>query len=407
MSMLWFLKHAFLGWYLLESSSRISFNILHFCIIDFLLLTGFVNVERYNYLQKIPCGCSNFLRKRLQFLYGVIYMLKNFNIQKPIIQAPMAGATSPRFVAACCEAGVLGSIGAGYLNGDETRDFIREVKNLTRKPFSVNLFVPEEPQIDIQVLQEARLALQPIYEELGIEGVSKVISKDIFSEQVQAVIDEKVPICSFTFGIPNQEVMERLKNHHVFVIGTATTLEEAITVENAGFQAVVLQGSEAGGHRGSFLEPLQLVPLRELLENVVGKVSIPIIAAGGIMTPEHVQEMLHLGAEAVQVGTVLLTAEESEVNELHKEAILQSKEKDTTLTKAFTGKYARGLKNTFTEKLENAVVAPYPLQHHLTSPIRQKSAKIGKPEYLSLWMGENSYMAKRAPVQSILDNLLR
>ncbi|WP_332645204.1 NAD(P)H-dependent flavin oxidoreductase [Lysinibacillus sp. 54212] len=334
-------------------------------------------------------------------------MLKKFNIEKPIIQAPMAGATSPRFVAACCEAGVLGSIGAGYLNGEETRDFIREVKKLTDKPFSVNLFIQEEPQIDIGVLQDARMALQPIYEELGIEGVSKVISDEVFSGQVQAVIDEKVPILSFTFGIPEQEVIKRLKDNGVFVIGTATTLEEAIAVERAGLQAVVLQGSEAGGHRGSFTEPLQLVPLRELMGNVVSGVSIPIIAAGGIMTSEHVGEMLNLGAGAVQVGTALLTAEESEVNELHKEAILHSKEKDTTLTKAFTGKYARGLKNTFTEALKDAVVAPYPLQHHLTITIRQKSGKIGKPEYLSLWMGENSYMAKRAPVHILLDELTR
>ena len=123
------------------------------------------------------------------------------------------------------------------------------------------------------------------------------------------------------------------------------------------------------------------------------------------MTRAHVDEMLALGVEAVQVGTALLTADECSVSKYHKEAILNSKEVGTCLTRAFTGKPARGLKNTFTEQLEHAVVAPYPVQHHLTTKIRQVSAKIGRPEYLSLWMGENSYMARRASVKEIIDSL--
>ena len=123
------------------------------------------------------------------------------------------------------------------------------------------------------------------------------------------------------------------------------------------------------------------------------------------MTREHIDEMIALGVEAVQVGTVLLTAEECSVSEYHKEAIIHSKEVGTCLTRAFTGKPARGLKNTFTEQLEHAVVAPYPVQHHLTTKIRQVSAKTGRPEYLSLWMGENSYMARRASAKEIIDSL--
>ncbi|AWE07939.1 2-nitropropane dioxygenase [Lysinibacillus sp. 2017] len=334
-------------------------------------------------------------------------MIKKLAVEKPIIQAPMAGITTPEFVAACSDAGVLGSIGAGYLNGEQTRKFIQDVKKLTNKPFSVNLFIQEEPRIDINVLQNARVALQPIYEELGIPNTQRVISGEVFEGQVQAVIDEQVKIVSFTFGIPEKETIARLKAHNILLIGTSTTVAEALAVEEAGFDAVVVQGNEAGGHRGSFTEPMELIPTHELVKQVAETVKIPVIATGGIMTSEHVQEMFNLGASMVQIGTVLLTAHECGASNVHKNAILQSEEKATTLTRAFTGKYARGLKNKFTEKLQEAVVAPYPLQHYLTLQIRQESAKQNKPEYLSLWMGENSYLAKAASVQEIVDNLLK
>lgn len=333
-------------------------------------------------------------------------MISKLAIDKPIIQAPMAGITTPKFVAACSEAGVLGSIGAGYLNGEDTKTFIQEVKRLTTKPFSVNLFIQEEPGIDISVLQNAQVALQPFYEELGIPNNQRVVSTEVFDGQIQAVIDEEVKIVSFTFGIPSIETIARLKQHGVYLIGTATTLEEAIRIEQAGLDAVTVQGGEAGGHRGSFTEPLEIVPVRVLLEQVMEAVSIPVIVAGGIMTAEHVKDMLQLGAQMVQVGTVLLTAHESQASAAHKHAILHSEEEVTTLTKAFTGKYARGIKNKFTEQLKDAVVAPYPVQHYLTLQIRIESAKQNKPEYLSLWMGENSFLATAASVQQIVDHLV-
>lgn len=332
-------------------------------------------------------------------------MKEKFAIEKPIIQAPMAGITTPKFVAACCEAGVLGSIGAGYLNGEETLTFIQKVKQLTNKPFSVNLFVQEEPSIDITVLQNAREALQPYYEELGIPNIQSVVSTEVFDGQIQAIIDEEVKFVSFTFGIPNEATIAKLKDRGIFLIGTATTVKEAIAVEKAGLDAVVVQGKEAGGHRGSFTEPLELIKTTELLASVREKVTIPLIASGGIMTSEHVKEMLQLGASHIQVGTVLLTAYECEASQAHKQAILNSKEAATTLTKAFTGKYARGLKNKFTEQLKEAEVAPYPIQHYLTLHIRKESAKQNKPEYMSLWMGENSYLAKEASVKEIVEQL--
>ncbi|MGE7928231.1 NAD(P)H-dependent flavin oxidoreductase [Lysinibacillus xylanilyticus] len=330
-----------------------------------------------------------------------------FETTSPIIQAPMAGVTTPKFVAACAQEGILGSIGAGYLDGEQTKNFIQEVKKLTKKPFSVNLFVQEEPRIDIDVLQKARMALQPFYDELGLSPVQSVTSKEVFEEQVQAVLDENVAICSFTFGIPSADVIDRLKDNNVYVIGTATTLEEAKRVEQAGMQAVVLQGGEAGGHRGSFTEPMQLIDLHDLLQQVVGQISIPIIAAGGIVTKEDVSKALAIGAQAVQIGTALLVADECEISPLYKNALLESKEQQTTITRAFSGKPARGLANGFTERMKDAVVAPYPLQNDLTSTIRKESAKQGKGDNLSMWMGEKSYLVNQSgTVKSIIEKLL-
>lgn len=330
-----------------------------------------------------------------------------FDIPNSIIQAPMAGVTTPKFVAACAEEGILGSIGAGYLDGEQTKNFIQEVKKLTKKPFAVNLFVQEEPRIDIDVLQKARMALQPFYDELGLSPVQSVMSKEVFKDQVQAVLDENVAICSFTFGLPSAEVIQRLKDNNVYLIGTATTLEEAKRVEQAGMQAVVLQGGEAGGHRGSFTEPMQLVDLHNLLQQVVGQISIPIIAAGGIVTKEDVSKALAMGAQAVQIGTALLVADECEISPLYKNALLESKAQQTTITRAFSGKPARGLANDFTERMKDAVVAPYPLQNDLTSTIRKESAKQGKADYLSMWMGEKSYLVKQpGTVKSIIEKLL-
>lgn len=333
-------------------------------------------------------------------------MMAKLSIDKPIVQAPMAGITTAEFVAACCETGVLGSIGAGYLNGAETKQFIQGVKALTAKPFSVNLFVPEQPKTDPQLLQHARVALQPICDELNINIPAAIPTSDVFQDQVQAILEEDVMIVSFTFGLPDNETLLTLKQKGVYLIGTATSVEEAIAVEQAGLHAVVVQGKEAGGHRGSFIEPMALHSTADLLKATKENVSIPVIAAGGIMTKPQVTDMLKIGASYVQIGTALLTATECTAPKLHKEAILTSGQQATTLTKAFTGKYARGLKNRFTEQLKEATTAPYPVQHYLTQPIRKESARQNNREYMSLWMGENSYLAKEASVKEIIETLL-
>ena len=327
-------------------------------------------------------------------------------IKHPIIQAPMAGVTTPEFVAACAEAGVLGSIGAGYLSAIDTRKFIREVKALTEKPFAVNLFIPESTELNEIQLEDAFNALEPIRNELGISPEMPKRSTAEFDEQIQVLIEENIKICSFTFGLPDDRSIRILKDNGVYLIGTATTVEEAKLAEQRGMDAVVVQGSEAGGHRGSFHGELTFIPLNKLLTDCVNGVGIPVIAAGGIANKEMLDAALSAGAQAIQIGTALLAANESGAHSLHKQAILNSKEENTTLTTAFSGKAARGIKNQFISEMKDAEIAPYPYQNDLTKEIRKEAAKQGKSDFMSMWAGENVHLTNAGTVKEIIEKFI-
>lgn len=329
-----------------------------------------------------------------------------WGIQYPIIQAPMAGVTTPAFVAASAEAGVLGSVGAGYFSAEETREFIRQVKERTTRPFAVNLFVPEAGEVDEAQIQKAYEALRPIGEQLGMGSWEASLSNSEFEEQIQVVIEEGVPICSFTFGLPDAASIQKLKEAGILLIGTATTVEEAFLAEQAGMDAVVAQGKEAGGHRGSFAGELVFIPLEELLPQVVEAVRIPVIAAGGIGNKELMERAMQQGAQAVQIGTALLAAEESGANPHYKEAVLQANEGSTVLTKVFSGKTARGIQNEFIRMMENRVIAPYPYQNDLTKALRAEAAKQRNSEWMSLWAGESVQLSKGGTVREILSTFI-
>lgn len=314
----------------------------------------------------------------------------------------MAGITSPKLVAASAQAGIVGAIGAGYLNGEDTRGFIREVKRLTDCPFMVNLFVPEEIAMNESVTEQAVSALEPISQSLGLKKVEYQYSEPKFNEQVEVIIEEKVTICSFTFGLPCKEIIERLKKENVFLIGTATTKKEALLAESAGMDAVVVQGSEAGGHRGSFDGKVTLIPLEKLFYEVVKIVQIPIIAAGGIANKALAAQAFAQGATAVQIGTALLAAKESGAHSVYKQKVLSACEGSTVLTNAFSGKMARGLHNAFIEQMQCAVIAPYPLQNDLTKALRKEAARQGNTDYMSLWAGENVHLSRVGSVQEII-----
>lgn len=333
-------------------------------------------------------------------------LVETLGIDHPMIQAPMAGVTTPEFVAVSSNAGLLGSVGAGYLGADATQAFVLQVRELTDKPFAVNLFVPEHTKVDQEQLRKAYTALQPVGERLGMPFWKAPLSESEFDEQVDVLIEEGVPVCSLTFGIPDGQTIRKLKEAGVFLIGTATTKEEAKAVEASGMNAVVAQGSEAGGHRGSFIGE-EYVPLHELIADTVEAVKIPVIAAGGIANKEQMDEAMKLGAQAVQIGTALLATEESGAHPLYKEAVLSAKLGCTQLTKAFSGKSARGIRNTFMDMMASAPIAPYPYQNDLTKRVRSEAARLGKPEFMSLWAGEQVHETESGSVVEVVRRFVK
>lgn len=332
-------------------------------------------------------------------------------IEYPIIQAPMAGgATTPQLVSEVSNSGGLGMIGAGYLNADQVRTAIQEVHQRTTLPFGVNLFVVEEQEISDSDLHKSFDALEPFREKFELpDEVPDVKASLSIERQVDVIIDEGVPVCSFTFGIPTQSIINRLKENNIIVIGTATTVEEAIAVERAGMDAVVAQGSEAGGHRGSFLGERKggHIGTMALVPQVVDHVKIPVIASGGIMDARGFAAAAMLGAVGVQIGTVFLTTTESGAHDLHKKAIMNATEENTVITKSFSGKEARGIENDYIRLMnDNAFIAPYPIQNTLTKSIRKEAANQGNGGYMSLWAGQGTRLNKETTVKELIEELV-
>ncbi|WP_066187277.1 MULTISPECIES: NAD(P)H-dependent flavin oxidoreductase [Gracilibacillus] len=341
-------------------------------------------------------------------------LMKALGIRYPIIQAGMAGGvTTPELVAAVSNAGGLGTIGAGYLNLEQTRASIRKVKQLTNKPFAVNLFTPETPEVVEKDVAQANEWLRPFREALHISEIPEVKEEHaiIFEQQIQVLIEEEVPVCSFTFGIPDADLLQQLKVEDILVIGTATTVAEAKANEDSGMDMVVMQGSEAGGHRGTFLGRFEeaMIGTMALIPQAADQVTIPLIAAGGIADGRGVLASLILGAQAAQIGTAFLTCAESGANDLHKQAVLNSREDQSMLTSSFSGKPARGIQNDFMIKMKKYEpdFPPYPIQNTLTKSIRRLAGQQQRTEWMSLWSGQNPRTCQGQSAKDLLDDMIR
>ncbi|MFY0544981.1 NAD(P)H-dependent flavin oxidoreductase [Brevibacillus sp. H7] len=337
---------------------------------------------------------------------------QRLQIDYPIIQAGMAGgATSPQLVAAVSRAGGLGTLGAGYMTAEQIRTAIREIRRLTDRPFGVNLFLPEPYEVE-QPNQDVARVLNEIRNELGLAPDPEVTRfAEPFEEQMAAVLEERVPVFSSTFGILEAEWVAELKRQGSVVIGTATTVREAKALEESGVDMVVAQGSEAGGHRGSFLPDAasNLIGTMALVPQVADAVNLPVIAAGGIMDGRGIAAALALGASAVQLGTAFLTCEESAAHVRHKHAILDSADESTVITRVFSGKPARGIRNAFMDALApyEQDVPVYPVQNALTRDIRQAAAKQQRSDYLSMWAGQASPLSRAISAEELIQQLVR
>jgi nitronate monooxygenase len=329
------------------------------------------------------------------------------NIDLPIIQAPMAGASTFALAAAVSNAGGLGSLACGYMQPDAMQDLIQKTRSLTNKPIAVNLFVPEKHTASPKQMQRMQTTLKSICKNTikEFEPISPPFIP-AFDEQLHIIIDEKIPILSFTFGCLSDAWIKKLKRQKILLLGTATTAAEAILLERKQIDIIVAQGYEAGAHRGSFLKnaDASLLGNFALIPQITDHISIPVIAAGGIMDARGILAAMLLGASGVQMGPAFLTTRESAAHPLYKNALLSLSEDNTTLTNAFSGKLARAIRNKFTDTMENFQdqILDYPIQNTLTRQIRDLAAKKNLPQYLSLYAGQNSYLCREINAKNLI-----
>ncbi len=338
--------------------------------------------------------------------------LERLGIAHPIIQAPMGGGPStPELVAAVSNAGGLGSLGAPYLTAEQITDAIGKIRALTDKPFGVNLFAGaystennKDPAPMLGLLGEihATLDLPP--------PVLPVLPPDPFPAQLAAVLEARPAVFSFTFGIPDAPALARLKAADIAVVGSATTVEEARLLEDAGVDGIMAQGAEAGAHRGSFARTFEasMVPTSDLVRGIVASVSVPVTAAGGLMDGADIAAVLRLGAAAAALGTAFLVCPESGAPAAHRQAVLTARSDTTVITRAFSGRPARGLDNVFIARLagNEDQILPYPLQNALTRAMRTAAAKRGNAGFLSLWAGQGVAKSRALPAAELVARLV-
>ncbi len=335
-------------------------------------------------------------------------------IAHPIIQAPMAGGGStPALAAEVSIAGGLGFLGAAYLTPAQIGEAVAEVRKRTGKPFGVNLFCGGyEPAGARQFVSPAMMALMARHHAaLGLPPPdAPPPQNDPAPAQLEAVLAARVPVFSCTFGIPSPDIVARFKAAGTVVIGTATTVEEGKQLAAAGADAIQAQGAEAGGHRGTFAAPFEraMVGLMALVPALADAVEVPVIASGGIMDGRGIVAAEALGAAAAALGTAFLVCEEAGVPDAYKAALLRAAEDQTTLTRAFSGRPARGVVNAFLEEAEaSGAIAPFPAQNALTRPMRTAAAKAGDTGRLSLWAGQGVRLARRMKAADLVRVLVQ
>jgi nitronate monooxygenase len=326
----------------------------------------------------------------------------------PVIVAPMAGGPStPELAAAGTNAGGLGFVAAGYLTAEVFADRLAAAKSLASGPIGANLFAPQPSAATAEELELYAKALAGEAERYGAELGKPRFDDDHWAAKIQVLLDLRPDVASFTFGLPSAEECRRLRDAGITVVGTVTTLEEARAAVARGVDAVATQGPSAGGHRGTFDPSAQPArqPLDELLADVVAGVDVPVVAAGGLMTGEDVAAVLNAGAVAAQLGTAFLLSDEAGSSPVHRAALQDPQFTETFVTRAFSGRYARGLRNRFIDEHEAEAPFGYPQIHWMTSPVRQAAVRAGDPHGVNVWAGTGWQKAKTGPVAEIMRQL--
>ncbi|HEY2281036.1 MAG TPA: nitronate monooxygenase [Streptosporangiaceae bacterium] len=352
--------------------------------------------------------------------------LSSLPVDLPVLAAPMAGGPStPALVTAAARAGSLGFLAAGYKTPDQLAGQIAEVRGQARTAtgtatatgpeiFGINLFVPNPVPADPAAFARYADALQAEADRYALPLDGRALDlralaadDDGWPDKVDLLLADPVPVVSFTFGLPAPSVFQAFRRAGTRTVQTVTSAEEARQAAEAGADLLAVQASAAGGHSGTW-SPDRIpapIPLPELLAAVRGTTSVPVVAAGGLSTPDQVAAVLRAGAVAVLVGTALVRSDESGASAVYQAALADPGRGDPVVTRAFTGRPARSLPNTFTEKYGPIAPAGYPALHYLTSPLRQAATAAGDPELVNLWAGTGYRHAATGPVATILTGL--
>lgn len=334
-----------------------------------------------------------------------------FGIDEPIVLGPFGGLSSLELTAAVSDAGGLGSYGLYGYSADRISDTVAALRSATSRPFAVNLWLPTGEEVvpaDVD-LGPATAAAKPLFDELGLPlpAPPTEFLPDL-DAQLTAVLDAAPAVLSLVFGVPSPRLVEAARSRGVRLVGTATTVAEAVALEAAGVDAVVATGAEAGGHRVSFLRPAEqsLVGTFALVPQVVDAVGVPVIAAGGIADRRGVAAAFALGASGVQVGSAFLRTRQSAATDAHRQAIAGAADTDTVLTRAMSGRLARGIPNRAMRTLETAgVIAPFPAQNWLTGQFRAEAGRRGEGDLVSLWAGQAARLAVREDAAEVFAEL--
>ena len=332
------------------------------------------------------------------------------DIRYPIIQAPMAGASTPALAIAVSTTGGLGSLGLAMHTQESLRKDCAEV-SAAGAPYNANFFVHREPVDDPARAADTRSLLAPYYFELGLGQVPDAESVPSFNKtHLEAVLDLRPPVVSFHFGLPTSDAFKAIKAAGLFTMSSATNVTEARELEARGIDAVIAQGFEAGGHRATFSEPYERghVGTLALVPQIVDAVSIPVIAAGGIGDGRGIAAALALGASAVQLGTAFLTCPESAAHPLYRRALNEARDDKTQITHAFSGRPARGLENRYLREMagHEDTYPDFPILNTLTGPLRKASANQNNPDFMSLWSGQSAAMSRNLPASELIQLLV-
>jgi nitronate monooxygenase len=325
----------------------------------------------------------------------------------PIVQAPLAGGPStPELAAAVADAGGLGFVAAGYRTPDGLHEALARTRALTDRPFGVNLFAPTGSPADPEVVRGYAARLQGEAERTGVALGEPRFDDDAFEAKLALLEADPVAVVSFTFACPPPAAIERARATGAAVWVTVTGPDEAEEAAAAGAEALVVQGAEAGGHRGAFVDRPERVDigLLALLQLVRARVDLPLVASGGIATGAGVAAVLAAGAAAAQVGTAFMRCPEAGTSAPHREAIASSR--PTGLTRAFSGRLARGIVNRLQAEHSAAAPLAYPEIHHVTAPMRAAARAAGDGEVINLWAGEAHELAQAIPAAEVVARLM-